>query len=62
MEYKILLQMKYYNCVRDKTKGYVFGLGVVFDVFLSEYESSIYSTRYNNVNGSLNTELILNNE
>ena len=31
MEYKILLQIKYYNCVRDKTKDYVFGLGVVFD-------------------------------
>ena len=38
--------VKYYNCVRDKTKGYVFSLGVVFEVCLSEYESSIYTTKY----------------
>ena len=39
---KTLLQIKYYNWVRDKTIGYVFGLGVVFDVFLCEYESSLF--------------------
>ena len=39
---KILLLIKYYNWVRDKTKGYVFSLRVVFDDIWCMYESSLF--------------------
>ena len=42
MEYKNTLTKKYYNWVRDKTKCYVFGLGVVFDDSWCVYESFLY--------------------
>ena len=50
-------------CKRDKSKRLCVWLrGCVLCIFLSEYESSIYSTKYINVNCSLNKRLILNNE
>ena len=60
---KTLLQIKYYNWVRDKTKSNVFGLRVVFDDILDEYESSLFIvlSTYND-NCSLDTCLMLNNE
>ena len=54
--------MKYYNCVRDKIKGYVFGLGLCLMFFWVGIRAlSIVLSIYND-NCSLNTCLILNNE
>ena len=64
MEYKILLQMKYYNCVRDKTKSYVFGLGVAFFMYFGVSMRALFTvlSTFNDNYCSLNTCLILNNE
>ena len=60
---KTLLQMKYNNWVRDKTKGYVFDLGVVFDDFswMSMRALFIVLSTFND-NCSLNACLMLNNK
>ena len=60
---KTLLETKYYNCVRDKTKGYVFGLEIVFYDIMDEYESSLFIVLSTfNDNCSLNTFLMSKNK